>query len=203
MQSTNDNLIHQNNVDRASLARKDRVIAELRSERDYERSLRTTAESDLNVQVKNYDSTVHDLKTALSHETSERKRAINQYEVLQQSWKHLDEGYRTRVERLRAELDAMQAEHTQDHDVLKRLEVTIEQQRQELEKLRSAKNRITEKCEETIAEAEIGTREILDMARNREKVMQETTDAAKEALGQLRHVMAVKRDLRPDKEPAE
>lgn len=196
LQSTNENLIHQTNVDKASLARKDRKIEELKAEKDRESARRMEADSSLHELVRQSDVKVQELMTTLSHETSERKKAGNQYEVLLQSWKHLDEGYRTRVDRLRAELDALQAERERDHQLLKRLEVTIEQQRQEVDKLRVAKNRIAEKYEKTMTDAESGISEIREKAEATEKDTDETLADAKETLGRLRHVMAVQRDLR-------
>lgn len=196
LQSTNENLIHQTNVDKASLARKDRKIEELKAEKDRETARRQEADSSLNELVRQSDVKVQELKTTLSQETAERKKAVNQYEVLQQSWKHLDEGYRTRVDRLRAELETLQAERERDHQLLKRLEVTIEQQRQEVEKLRVAKNRITDKYEKTMTEAEREIADIRVKAEATAKDTDETLDDAKETLGRLRHVMAVQRDLR-------
>lgn len=196
LQSTNENLIHQTNVDKTSLARKDRKIEELKAEKDRESARRMEADSSLNELVRQSDVKVQELMTTLSHETSERKKAGNQYEVLLQSWKHLDEGYRTRVDRLRAELDALQAERERDHQLLKRLDVTIEQQRQEVDKLRVAKNRIAEKYEKTMTDAERGILEIREKAEATEKDTDETLADAKETLGRLRHVMAVQRDLR-------
>lgn len=196
LQSTNENLIHQTNVDKTSLARKDRKIEELKAEKEREMARRQEADSSLHELVRQSDVKVQELMTTLSNETSERKKAVNQYEVLQQSWKHLDEGYRTRVDRLRAELEALQSERERDHQLLKRLEVTIEQQRQEVEKLRVAKNRISDKYTKTMndTEREIGDIRIRAEATGREA--DEVLADAKETLGKLRHVMAVQRDLR-------
>lgn len=196
LQSTNENLIHQTNVDKTSLARKDRKIEELKAEKERETARRMEADTSLNELVRQSDVKVQELMTTLSHETAERKKAVNQYEVLQHSWKHLDEGYRTRVDRLRAELEALQAERERDHQLLKRLEVTIEQQRQEVDKLRVAKNRIADRYEKTMTDAERGITEIREKAEATERDTEETLADAKETLGKLRHVMAVQRDLR-------
>ncbi|KAF8418761.1 hypothetical protein BGX38DRAFT_1280523 [Terfezia claveryi] len=47
LQSTNDILVHQTNIDKRSLEKKDRKVEELKNERDTERQLRTVAERDL------------------------------------------------------------------------------------------------------------------------------------------------------------
>lgn len=196
LQSTNENLIHQTNVDKASLARKDRKIDELKAEKDAERARRLESDASLNEHVRQSNEQVHDLKASLGHEISERKRAVNQYEVLLQSWKHLDEGYKSSVDRLKGEVESLHLERQKDHELLKRLEVTIEQQQQELEKLRLAKNKMSDKYKKVIVEAETEIEDIRGMARVAEKETDETLSEAKQALGQLRHVLAVQRDLR-------
>ncbi|KAG0130973.1 hypothetical protein HOY82DRAFT_608655 [Tuber indicum] len=199
LQSTNDNLIHQTNIDKASLARKDRKIEELKAEREAERARRLESDSSLNEHIRQSNEQLQELKTQLSHEVVERKRASNQYEVLLQSWKHLDEGYTGRVDKLREELEALQKGRLKDRELFRRLEVTIEQQQQELEKLRSAKNRISDKYLKVIHEAEGEIEDIRTLAKVAEKETAETLSEAKDTLGQLRHVLNVQRDLRKDK----
>ncbi|RPB02357.1 hypothetical protein L873DRAFT_453908 [Choiromyces venosus 120613-1] len=199
LQSTNDNLIHQTNVDKASLARKDRKIEELKAEREAEKARRLESDLSLNEHVRQSNEQLQEIKTQLSHEVAERKRATNQYEVLLQSWKHLDEGYKGRVDKLREELEELQKDRLKDMELLRRLEVTIEQQQQELEKLRSAKKRISDKYLKVIHEAEGEIEGIRTLAEVAEKETTETLTEAKDTLGQLRHVLNVQRDLRKDK----
>jgi methyl-accepting chemotaxis protein len=191
LQSTNDNLILQNNIDKSSLSRKDRKIEELKADRDFERSQKLELDERSRIQIKESDEQVQELKNLLSKEVSERKRAVNQYDVVRESFKRMDDGYRQRVERLQAQLDSFRTERERDHHFLQRLEVTVEQQRQELEKLRLAKNRITEKCENVIGQAETQMKEIREMAEGQERILGETVEDAKSTLGALRHVMGV------------
>ena len=153
----------------------------------------------MNEHVRQSNEQLQELKTQLSHEVAERKRASNQYEVLLQSWKHLDEGYKGRVDKLREELEELQKDRSRDGELLRRLEVTIEQQQQELEKLRSAKNRISDKYLKVIHEAEGEIEGIRTLAKVAEKETTETLTEAKDTLGLLRHVLNVQRDLRKDK----
>jgi methyl-accepting chemotaxis protein len=191
LQSTNDNLILQNNIDKSSLARKDRKIEELKTHRDFERDQRVVLQERSKIQIKESDELVQDLKSSLSREISERKRAVNQYDVVRESFKRMDDGYRQRVERLKAQLDALLLERERDRQFLQRLEVTVEQQRQELEKLRLAKNKITEKYEDVLERAEEGLKDITQAAKSQELILEETTKEARSTLGALRHLIGV------------
>ncbi|KAI5789138.1 hypothetical protein EDC01DRAFT_130672 [Geopyxis carbonaria] len=196
LQSTNDNLILQNNIDKGSLARKDRKIEELKGERDFEREQRTELEASLRIHQRQSDGQVQELKTTLSQESSERKRAVNEYDVLRTSFKRLDSGYRTHVEQLRGQLVALEQERKRDHNTLGRLEITIEQQRQELEKMRLAKNRITEKCEAVLDHAESEMRRIRYMHETSQQELTSKTEDANAVLGTLKHLIGVKQNLR-------
>ena len=90
LKSTNQNLIHQANIDKSLLARKERKLEELRQERDHERSVREEAEASLRVHARESGTQLQDLKSELSKETAERKRLQNEYEVLRESFKRLD-----------------------------------------------------------------------------------------------------------------
>lgn len=197
LQSTNDNLILQNNIDRSSLQRKDRKIEELKADRDFEREQRLGLDERARIQGKEADAQVQELKNALAREREEKKLAVNQYDTCREGFRRLDDSYRQRVERIKAQLDAVQAERENDHRFLKRLEVTIEQQRQELEKLRVAKNGILEKCQMVLDKAETDMGEVRRMATSQEAVLEKTVEEAKEALDSLRRLIGVEKAFRP------
>ena len=196
LKSTNQNLVMQNNIDKGSLLRKERKLEELKAERDFERAQRGELEGSLKFMESQSDQKVQDLKVELSRETSERKRVGNEYDVLKESFRRLDGGYKARVDRLRGQMDALLEERARDHEVVRKLEVTAEQQSKELEKLRMAKKTITEKCERVIEEAEVEMRVILKMAKDREGELGTTMDEAKDTLGKMRHLIGVQKNLR-------
>jgi len=198
LQSTNQNLILQNNIDKSSLARKDRKIDELKADRTFERERRLELDFRAKIQLKEGDAQVQQLKNTLSREKEERKLAVNQYDTVREGFRRLDDSYRQRVERLRCQLGAVQAERERDHQFLLRLEVTVEQQRQELEKLRLAKNRISEKCEEVLDEAQVEMRRIQKMAQSQEQILRKAVEDAQTTVKSLRHLIGVERAFRPE-----
>ncbi|KAL7270749.1 mother-specific HO expression [Rhizina undulata] len=204
LQSTNENLILQTNIDKSSLAKKDRKIEELKAEREAEKNRRLEMDMTLKSLTSRSDEEMQQLKNTLSLEAADKKRAVNQYEVLQQSWKHLDENYRTRVHKLQGQLDALQTERDKDTELLKRLEVTIEQQRQEVDKMRMAKMKLTERYEAMLNEASSDMEQMKSLAASTEKLATQTLEDAKATLGELRHLVGVKKSIRgPESEEAE
>lgn len=201
LQSTNQNLILQNNIDKSSLLRKDRKIEELKADRDFEREQRLQLDERAKIQLKEGDQQVQELKNTLSREISERKLAVNQYDTVREGFRRLDDSYRQRVERLQAQVDAVRAERERDHQFLLRLEVTVEQQRQELEKLRLAKNKITERCGAVINEAQSEMRRIRKMAESHERILDETVRDAQATVHSMRHLIGVEKAFRPEEEP--
>ncbi|KAI5848996.1 hypothetical protein BZA05DRAFT_446084 [Tricharina praecox] len=197
LQSTNDNLILQNNIDKSSLARKDRKIDELKAERDFEREQRLELDERSMIQIRESDSQVQDLKNMMSRSQAERELAVNQYNVVREEFRRLDDSYRQRIERLQVHLTAISAERERDHKFLQQLEVIVEQQRQELEKLRLAKNKITDKCGEVIEQADSEMARIKKMAITQERKLDETVESAQETLFALRRLIGVEKAFRP------
>lgn len=196
LQSTNDNLILQNNIDKSSLQRKERKLEELRADLDFEKEQRLELNERARIQGKELDTQVQELKNALSRAREEQKLAVNQYDTCREGFRRLDDKYRQRVERIKAQVDAVQLERQKDHAFLQRLEVTIEQQQQELEKLRLAKNGILEKCERVLDHAERDMGHIRKLAGTQEQVLEKTVEEAKEALHALRHLIGIEKAFR-------
>lgn len=195
LQSTNDILVHQTNIDKRSLEKKDRKIEELKNERDTERSMRTVAERDLRQIQAEGDAEMQTIRQELVMATTLREKAITQYEALASGWKQLDQSYRTKVEEMRRKLDDMLAERARDQALLKRLEVTAEQQRQEVEKMRAAKSKVTQRFEEVMEHSEAG---IKDLRARAEKIDSEASVILAEshqALDEMRYVMNIKRNV--------
>jgi hypothetical protein len=197
LQSTNDNLILQRNIDKGSLQRKDRKIEELKAERDFEREQRLMLDQRSNIQIKESDALVQEIKNQLSREEEKRKLAVNQYDVVREGFKTLDDSYTHRIEKLQSQLAAMHAGRERDRQTLQRLEVVVEQQRQELEKLRLAKNRITEKCQEVLDQVEAEMKRIRGMADSQERKLADTVEGAQKALNELQRLIGVEKAFRP------
>lgn len=192
LQSTNDILVHQTNIDKRSLEKRDRKIEELKNERDTERQLRTAAERDLRQVQSEGDAELQNLRQELVLASTLREKALSQYEALASGWKRLDENYRTKVEEMRRKLDDMLNERAKDQALLKRLDITAEQQRQEVEKMRHAKAKVTQRFEECMELAEAGIKDIRARAERLDVEAAKSLESTQKVLGDMRRVMNIK-----------
>ncbi|KAF8449759.1 hypothetical protein BGX38DRAFT_1259837 [Terfezia claveryi] len=195
LQSTNDILVHQTNIDKRSLEKKDRKVEELKNERDTERQLRTVAERDLRQVQTEGDAELQSIRQELVMASTLREKAVSQYEALAAGWKRLDETYRTKVEEMRRKLDDMINERARDQALLKRLDITVEQQRQEVEKMRHAKAKVTQRFEECMELAEAGIKDIRARADKLDVEAEKSLAEAHQALEEMRYVMNIKRNV--------
>lgn len=195
LQSTNAILIHQTNIDKRSLEKKDRKIEELKNERDSERALRQAAERDLRQVQSEGDAELQSLRQELVMASTLREKAVSQYEALAAGWKRLDENYRTKVDEMRRKLEDMLNERARDQALLKRLDITVEQQRQEVEKMRTAKAKVTQRFEECMELAEAGIKDIRARSDRVEVEAERSLGEAKQALYEMRYVMNIKRNV--------
>ncbi|RPA79243.1 hypothetical protein BJ508DRAFT_416029 [Ascobolus immersus RN42] len=197
LQSVNDNLVHQTMVDKASLARKDRKIEELRGEKDQEKAKRTAVEENLMAHVQEVDQQMAAMQKDLQSARTERDQANNQYETLKSSWKRLDDTYRSQFDKLRRQMEALNTERERDRQLLQRLEITVEQQRQEVDKLRQAKKGMAKKYDDDLDSVSNEMERMRNMLIRHEHEMDNIVEGATKTLGDIRHILAVKRDLRP------
>ncbi|KAI5808096.1 hypothetical protein DFH27DRAFT_478544 [Peziza echinospora] len=195
LQSTNDILVHQTNIDKRSLEKRDRKIEELKNERDTERALRSVAERDLRQVQSEGDAELQNIRQELVMASTLREKAVSQYEALAAGWKRLDENYRTKVEEMRRKLDDMINERARDQALLKRLDITIEQQRQEVEKMRTAKAKVTQRFEECMELAEAGIKDMKIKGERVEIEAERTLSEAKTTIDEMRYVMNIKKNV--------
>jgi hypothetical protein len=193
LQTTNDHLVQGREVDRAALARRDRKLEELKADLDAERSRRIEAVSQLRIVQKESEQSIHDMRQIVKEETERAKRATSQYEVLSASWRQLDEGYRKKTERLKKDLVLLEQERKDDKGRLERLEVTIEQQRQELDKMKAARDGSVQEFQAYKEESEASTRGLRETAERNEKANTEALEETMRVLGQMRHIINVKK----------
>ncbi|KAI9782100.1 MAG: hypothetical protein M1839_005446 [Geoglossum umbratile] len=196
LQSINDNLVHQANVDKASLARRERKIEDLKADIESERKRRVEAESGLKQIQRESDATIQELKSNLVSETEKARKNSSQYDVLASSWKQLDDGYRRKAGAFREELRQLKVEKDEDRAKLARLEIVVEQQRQEVEKMRVTKERIEKQYEHYIGEAEVSTRDMREKAIRNERENEEALEETKRVLGELRYLLNLKKFVR-------
>ena len=193
LQATNDSLIQMRDVDKTALARRDRKLEELKSELETERVKRHEAESELRVVQRDTESSIQEMRRELKKAVETSKKATTQYEVLSSSWRHLDEGYRRKTERLKNEFASLKQERKEDSEHLERLEVTVEQQRQEFDKMRQAKDGVVKEFESYKTKSEESTSDMRERAERNEKANNKALEETQQVLGQMRHIINVKK----------
>ncbi|KAH0564789.1 hypothetical protein GP486_001818 [Trichoglossum hirsutum] len=196
LQNLNDHLVHQTNVDKASLARRERKIEDLKADIEAERKRRLEAESGLKQVQRESDAMIQDLKSNLVSESEKARKNSSQYDVLASSWKQLDDGYRRKTEVFRKELRQLKEGKDEDRAKLARLEIIVEQQRQEVEKLRVTKERMEKQYGDYIEEAETSTRDMREKAQRNERESEEVLEETKKVLGELRYLVNLKKFVR-------
>lgn len=196
LQSTNDILVHQTNIDKRSLEKRARKIDELRAEITNEKALRLQAETNLRQVLSQNDSELQNLKAEVVNEGNLRTKAIAQYDALAAGWRNLDEGYRVKMEKLNKRLDVLVEGRTKDQALLQRLEITIEQQRQELDKMRMAKQKIAQKFEDCMGLAEKGIRDIQEKMQRTEEEADTILANAQKTLDELRYTLNIKKNVK-------
>ena len=192
LKSTNDNLVHMREQDRISLARKERKVEEIRSDLDSERLRRAEVEGQLKGLMRESERVEDELKLKLRDEVERAIRATSQYDVLSSSWRQMDSEYQRKIERLKKDLARLRSDSAEDRRKLDRLEITAEQQRQEVEKMSFAKDKMAREFEAFRTESQESTQGIRERAEVNERTTEEALEDTVQLLGQMRHVMNLK-----------
>jgi hypothetical protein len=136
LQAENDNLTHARGVDNALLARRDRMIAELKADLAGERKRRELFETRAQVLETERDEAVEEKRRELQNLTESEKHATTHAAILETSHKQLSATYKQRLESTRKEVVALREYREEQEARLGRLDVVSEQMRQELERTR-------------------------------------------------------------------
>ncbi|CZT17299.1 uncharacterized protein RCC_03133 [Ramularia collo-cygni] len=134
LQAENDNLTHARGVDNALLARRDRMIAELKADLQTERKRREGFESRSQALETERDEAVEEKRRELQNLMESEKHATTHAAILETSHKQLSTTYKTRLESTRKEVAALKQHREEQEARLERLDVVSEQMRQELER---------------------------------------------------------------------
>ena len=140
------------------------------------------------------------MRQALAQQQEAREKSDRQYEVLQQSWKHLEESYKNSLARLRKQIEEIRNQRIQDRTALQKLELIIEQQRQELDKMRAAWTKANLTYEERLLVVETALKEVKLTAAKDYGDTEELREEAKRNADQLRHLLQVRIAFRDDVE---
>ncbi|KAI9798862.1 MAG: hypothetical protein M1833_004365 [Piccolia ochrophora] len=196
LQAANDHLVQMREAEKASLARRGRKVEELKADLESERGRRSEAERHLKTIMTESERTEEGMKRQLREEVERAKKATSQYDVLSSSWRQLDDGYRRKTERLKREMTQLNTDYTEDRHKLERMEIIIEQQRQEIEKMRLAKEAVSGQYDAYQREMEESTRAMRERASKNEQAQDKALEETLHVLGEMRHVINIKKFVR-------
>ncbi|MCJ1363458.1 hypothetical protein MMC16_002565 [Acarospora aff. strigata] len=198
LQASNDNLISMREVDKTALTRRERKIEELKADLEGERSRREKAERETKETSKERDEIVARCRMEVMEEKETSKKATTQYDVLSSSWKGLTDGYRHQMEMLKADIKTLNEKSAEDRKTLEKLKVVMEQTRQESEKMGKVKQAVAKKFEDYKTETEEAIRSMREKAARNEKANEGVLGEVEKVVGEMRHVINLKNDLREE-----
>lgn len=196
LQVSNENLTSMHESDLSLLLKRDRRIQELREDLKTESSRREKAELSTRDLRQERDETVEKVRREAAEDREQSKRTTSQYEVLSKSWKSLEDRFERQMRVLKADIQILQAEIKDDKEKLARFEVIIEQLSKEAEKSQKAKDQVWHAFEQYKQHQEDGTSRLREDAVLNEEAMNNAQRQMETVLGQMRHVINVKRDVK-------
>ena len=195
LRASNQNLLSMHEADKSLLSRKERKIEELREELESERSRKEQAEAETKATRVERDSIVQRLMKENLEEREQSKRSMTQYDVLSKSWKGLEERYDRQTQKLRSSVQTLQAQMAEDKRKLARLDVIMEQLKQEGEKTRKAKESLTREFEAYKHKQAEGVKGIRERAERNAEANDRMYMEVTTALGEMKYVVNVKNNV--------
>ncbi len=192
----NENLISMHDMDKTVSARRERKLEEVRLDLEAERTKREKIESEIKETRKERDQAVEKLMRELAEEREQCKRATSQYEVLSKSWKALEENYARQTSKLKADFKTLRDEMREDKSKLARLEIIVEQLRQEGEKIQKAKEKLFHDFEVYKIEKDDSIKELRERAERNDSANEQALQEMNTVLGEMKYVVNVQRDVR-------
>lgn len=196
VRASNQNLLSMHEMDKSLLARKERKIEELKQELESERSKREHAETETKETRIERDITVQKLMKEGLEEKEQAKRSNTQYDVLAKSWKSQEERYDRQIQKLKGSVKTLRDEQAEDKQKLARLDIIMEQLKQEGEKTSKAKESLAREFEAYKREQEEGIKGMRERAERNEEANEKILTDVNTVLGEMKYVVNLKNDVR-------
>ncbi|KAI5370246.1 hypothetical protein Slin15195_G011240 [Septoria linicola] len=198
LQAENDNLSHARDVDLGLLARRERIITELKADLARERERSKAFEDMAQKCTAERDEAVEEKRRDVQSMAEQTKHAQVHTEILESSHRQLNQQYGARIEGIRTEVIQLQQEREEDRKRLSKMDVVSDQMRQELERTRKLQSELVNKWEELQQEKQERFQELERETKvENEKVRQLSTEMD-HVVNKMRWVMNVKRNTRLD-----
>lgn len=197
LRESNENLLAMHETDKTLLARKDRKIEELKEELESERLKREHAELETKETRIERDTIVQKLTKESLDDKELAKRSTAQYEVLSRSWKGLEDKYDRQAQTLRHSVQTLQDELTENKQKLARIDLIMEQLKQEGDKIRRSRDNMARDFEVYKRQQEVGLAGMKETAQRNNEVNQRLFSDVTTVLGEMKYVMNLKKDVKP------
>ena len=196
LQVSNETLTSIHESDKTQIAKKDRKIELLRADLQSEQQRREKAEKETRESRREREEVVEALRRVAAEDREEARRCTAQYEILASSWKTLEDRYERQTQKLETDLNDIRAEIDGDKCKTAELEVVNEQLTHELAKVAQVKDELLTGFQAYKMEQESGLHEIQEKAEKNNGANKELHEQMRDVLGQMKHVVNVKRDSR-------
>ena len=196
LQVSNETLSSIHESDKTQMAKKDRKIELLRADLQSEKLRRENAEKETRESRRERDEVVEELRRDAAEDREEARRSTAQYEILASSWKTLEDRYERQTQKLKTDLNDLRTEIDGDKRKTTELEIVIEQLTHELAKVAQVKDKLLAGFQAYKKEQDYGLQEIQQKAEKNNSANEELHERMSGVLGQMKHVVNVKRDSR-------
>ncbi|KAL8964398.1 MAG: hypothetical protein Q9183_004479 [Haloplaca sp. 2 TL-2023] len=191
-----DSLTTIMDIDKTLLNKRERKLEEIKVELETERHRRERAENETRETRDERDEVVEGLKKDLYAATEQSKRATTQYDVLQRSFKTLDESYSRQTHKLRTKVHDLQEDIVADHKSLSSIQTLMEHHRSETLRSQEAKEQMKQTFEAYKEEVERNVAGIREAAQKNAEAHEQKQQEMQELVDSMRYVINVKQNIR-------
>ena len=195
LQVENSNLVAMRTSDQSVLSRRERKIDELKSDLEAERSRRETAERRANDMVRLREEGAVKAEREVADAAERARYATVQAEILEASHKQLRSEYKQRTETLARGIQEATVARDEDKGKLQRLDVVMDQMRQELERANRVNGELRSLVEEYGRKSEMRVKDLGEEAEERDREGKRLREEMVEVVEKMRWVMGVKDSL--------
>ncbi|KAL8632131.1 hypothetical protein Q9189_002155 [Teloschistes chrysophthalmus] len=196
LRAANEHLRSSWEIDMALLSRKDRRLKEINTDLETERQRREKAEEDTRQTHRERDEAVEGLKKELHIATEQAKRANTQYDVVSKSYRSLEDNYGRQTRKLKAEMQSLQEDITEDQRKLMTIQTVMEHEQNESRRVHKAKDQMQRKFEAYKDEAEQELIRIREAAQENAAAIERKEQEMQRTVEEMRYVINVKRNVR-------
>lgn len=198
LQAENDNLNHSQSVDSALLARRDRMIAELKNELNSEKERRKALEAMGQRLTSERDEAIEEKRRELQTALEKMKHAETHAQILETGHKQLSDRYQARVQSFRTEVDVLEKERDEDRARLAKLDVVSQQMRQELERTKKLQAEMVDQWERLQQAQQQHVQELEEETQAENEKTRKLSAQMDEVVNQMKWVMGVKQNTHLD-----